>query len=144
MLLNSPSTEKIIDFYGLWKGYIDSMCTYVEKTIPQYHQSITNLSQEYIEAWKNFSCSAIDIQRSFATKIGISASMPDTATKIVNNIEQESKKIIDVQNKIAITSIDAAKQTVNTMSANSLEFAALNKNMSEMLPSFLTIPPTRS
>ena len=144
MLLNSQSTEKTIDFYGMWKGYTDNMCTYVEKTIPQYHQSITNLTQEYIEAWKNFSCSAIDIQRNFATKVGVCVNMPDTATKIANNIEQESKKMIDVQNKIAITSIDAAKQTVNIMNSNSLEFAALNRNMSEILPSFLTIPTTRS
>ena len=50
MLLNSTSTEKPIDFYGMWKGYTDNMCTYVEKAIPQYYQSITNLTHEYIEA----------------------------------------------------------------------------------------------
>ena len=68
--------------------------------------------------------------------------MPDVTTKIANNVEQESKKMIDVQNKIVIASIDVAKQTVSTLNANSNEFAALNRNMIEMLPSFLTIPTT--
>ena len=136
--MNNQTTENPLDFYGLWKGYTDSMYTYVEKTIPQYHQSITNLVQEYIEAWKNISCSAIDIQRSFAVKKGISVNLPDSAVKIAHDIEQESKKSIDVQNKVAIASINATQQTLNTMNANSLEFAALNKNILGMLP-FMTL-----
>ena len=51
-------------------------------------------------------------------------------------------RLIDAQNKIMIASIDTAKQTVNTLNTNSNEFAALNRNMIEMMPSFLAIPTT--
>ncbi|QLH07381.1 hypothetical protein [Nitrosopumilus ureiphilus] len=139
--MNNPNTEKPIDFYGMWKGYTDSIYTYVEKAIPQYHQSITNLAQEYIEAWKNISCSSIDIQRSFATKKGISPNLSDATLKIAHDIEHQSKKIIDVQNKVAIASIDATKQTLSTMNTNSNEFAALNRNIIEIWPS---LNPSRS
>ena len=127
-------TENLNDFYGLWKGYTDSIYTYVEKTIPQYHQSISNLYQEYLEICKNLACSAIDIQRGFATKAGIQASMPDAVIKIASDTKQESKTAIDVQNKITIASIDATKQSLNTLNANANEFVAINKNIIEMLP----------
>lgn len=125
----------------MWKGYTDNMYTYVEKTIPQYHQSITNLFQEYIETCKNISCSSIDIQKGFAVKAGASISLPQATIKIVNDIEKESKSSIDVQNKIAIASINAAKETMSTINANSSEFAALNKNIIEIFPSMI---PKRS
>ncbi len=133
--MSSQNTVKQNDFYGIWKEYTDNMYTYVEKTIPQYHQSITNLAQEYIEVWKNISCSTIDLQRNFATRKGTTANLPDSSVKIVHDIEEESQKIIDVQTKVAIASIDATKQALSTINANSGEFAKLNKNIIEMWPS---------
>ncbi|MHA7734746.1 hypothetical protein [Nitrosopumilus sp. S6] len=134
-------TTSSTDFYGLWKGYVDTMFTYVEKTIPQYHQSLTDLFQEYVESWRNVSCSAIDIQKGFANKVGISASMPDAAKKIGNDLEQESKTAIDVQNKIAIASINATKDSLHTMNVNSNEFATLNKDIIKEWPLMI---PSRS
>ena len=137
MLMSKPNTENSSDFFGMWRGYMDSMFTYVEKTIPQYHQSVTNLFQEYIESWKNISCTAIDIQKEFANKIGISATLPAASQKIGNEIEQESKTIVDVQNKIAIASINATKESLHTLNANSNEFATLNKNIVQSWPALI-------
>lgn len=140
MLLSSRSvTENTSNFYGLWRRYTDSIYTYAEKAIPQYHQSITSLIQESIEAWKNIVCSSIDIQRGFATKAGNKANMSDAAVKIADDITQESKVIIDVQNKIAIASIDATKQSLSTLNANANEFVAINKNIVEMLPTMALV-----
>ena len=141
MLLSKSVIENSNDFYGLWKGYTDNVFTYAEKTIPQYHQSITNLLQESVEIWKNMACSAIDFQKGFVTKTGIKTSVPESAIKIVNDITQESKTAIDVQHKIAITSIDAAKQSLSTINANASEFASINKDIVELLPSMV---PARS
>ena len=137
MLMSKPITENNSDFYGMWRGYMDNMFTYVEKTIPQYHQSVTNLFQEYVESWKNLSCTAIDIQKEFANKIGISATLPSASQKIGNDIEQESKTVVDVQNKIAIASINATKESLHTLNANSNEFATLNKNIIQSWPSLI-------
>ncbi|MCV0431372.1 hypothetical protein [Nitrosopumilus sp.] len=121
----------------MWKGYTDSIYTYVEKTVPQYHQSITNLFQEYIETCKNIACSSIDIQKGFASKIGNNARLSEATIKIVNDIERELKSSIDVQNKIAIASINATKETLSTINANSNEFASLNRHIVEVLPSMI-------
>ena len=138
LLLSSKSvTENTNDFYGLWKGHIDSIYTYVEKVIPQYHQSISNLYQEYLEVCKNLACSAIDIQRGFATRTGINPSMPDAAIKITSDAKQEAKTTIDVQNKIAIASMDAVKHALNALSTNASEFASLNGNIIKMWPSMI-------
>ena len=134
MLLSKSVIENTNDFYGLWKGYTDNMFTHIEKTLPQYHQSITNLLQESMEIWRNFACSSIDLQREFAVKTGSKVRMPESTIKIVHDITQESKTAIDVQNKIAIASIDATKQSLNTLNSNSAEFAAINKNLVELLP----------
>lgn len=137
MLMSKPNTENSSDFYGMWRGYMDNMFTYIEKTVPQYHQSVTNLFQEYIESWKNISCTVIDIQKEFANKIGISATLPVVSQKIGNEIEQESKTVIDVQNNIAIASINATKESLHTLNANSNEFATLNKNIVQSWPSLI-------
>ena len=139
--MDKPIIENKNDFFGMWKGYTDSMYTYVEKAIPQYHQSFTNLLQEYVETCKNIACSTIDIQREFAAKAGINASMSEATIKIVNDIEKESKSSVDVQNKVAIASINATKETLSTINANSNEFASLNKNIIDVLPSMI---PKRS
>ena len=108
----------------------DTLTAYTHMLKRPSHSIISqfsNLYQEYLEVCKNLVCSAIDIQRGFATRAGIQANMPDAAIKIASDTEQESKTVIDVQNKIAIASIDAAKQTLNTLNANASEFASLNK-----------------
>ena len=139
--MSKSVVENSNDFYGLWKGYTDNVFSYVESTVPQYHQSITNLLQETIEIWKNIACSAIEIQRGFVAKAGLKSNMPQSAVKIVDDITKESKTVIDVQNKIAIASIDASKQSLNTLNANASEFAAINKGIIELIPSMV---PARS
>lgn len=141
MKLDSPIIEEKNDFYGIWKGYTDNMYTYVEKTIPQYHQSITNLFQEYVETCKNIACSSIDLQKGFTVKSGMNANLPKSTINIVNDIEKESKSSIDVQSKIVIASINAAKETLSTINSNSHEFASLNKHIIEVFPSMI---PKRS
>ena len=137
-MLNSPVSESDSSLFGMWKGYLNEICTYVEKTVPQYHQSMTNLFQECVESWKNVSCTAIDFQKGFANKIGISANLPDAAKKIGHDLEQESKTVIDVNNKIAIASINATRDSLHTLNANSNEFATLNKNIIKEWPSMIS------
>ena len=124
------------DLFGIWRQYTDSICTYVEKTVPQYHQSISNLYQEYIEAWKNIACSAIDLQKGLANKAGMSTSIPDATLKIANDAENESKTAIDVQNKINIATIDAAKNSLSKLNATTNDMVSLNRNILQLWPSF--------
>ena len=67
--------------------------------------------------------------------------MPDAAIKITSDAKQEAKTAIDVQNKIAIVSMDAVKHALNALSTNASEFASLNRNIIEM---WLSMMPSRS
>ena len=139
--MSKSVSENSSDFYGLWKGYTESVFNNIERTIPQYHQSITNYLQESVELWKNIACSTLDIQSRFVKKAGLKTNMPDSAIKIVNDITKESTKAIDVQNKIAIASLDASKESLSTLNANAGEFSSINNEIIELLPSMV---PARS
>ena len=135
MLLSKSVSENSSDFYGLWRGYTESVFTNIERTIPQYHQSITNFLQESVEIWKNIACSSIDLQNRIVRNAGLKTNMPESAVKISRDITKESTKAIDVQNKIVIASIDATKESLGTLNANAGEFSSINNEIVDLLPS---------
>ncbi len=63
---NNENTSK--DVFSTWKQTSDKYFDAVEKVIPRYHQSVTSLQQEYIQACDNSIESTIDYQRKFANK----------------------------------------------------------------------------
>jgi len=97
--------------------------------VPRYHQSVTNAQQEYLEAVENVIDSTITLQKEFATKAGINVNVPSAALKVIRDSTEEIVKAYDVQNKIALASIDAAQQNIKTFNDNAKAFADLNKNI---------------
>ena len=131
---NVRSNQK--DIYSIWKDYVNTYYANLEKSIPQFHQSTTNLFQEYVEAWNNIAMSFIDIQKEYATKAGIKSNLPEDTIKAMNDTAEELNKSLGVQNKISITSLDAAKQNIRTLNDHSNAFADLNKSIaSSIIPS---------
>ena len=59
------------DVFSTWKQTSDKYFDAVEKAIPSYHQSVTSLQQEYIQACDNAIESTIEFQRKFANKTGV-------------------------------------------------------------------------
>ncbi|MDX1442080.1 MAG: hypothetical protein R3237_06450, partial [Nitrosopumilaceae archaeon] len=71
-------------------------------------------------------------------KTGLKTNMPESAIKIVNDLTKESTKAIDIQNKIAIASIDASKESLSTLNANAGEFSSINNEILELMPSVVS------
>ena len=136
--MSKSVSENPSDFYGLWRGYTESVISNIERAIPLYHQSITNYLQESAELWKNLACSTLDLQKGFVKKTGLKTNMPESAIKIVNDLTKESTKAIDIQNKIAIASIDASKESLSTLNANAGEFSSINNEILELMPSVVS------
>lgn len=113
------------DVYALYKYNADKFFDEVEKSIPQYHQSITNLQRSYAVAWKNTVESAISIQREFATKSGTNINVPQSVAKMMNDASEELIKTHAVQNKAFLAAIDATHQGVNTFNDNAKSFTGL-------------------
>jgi len=117
------------EIHAVYKHTADRFFEEVEKSIPQYQQSITNLQRAYTAAWQKVVDSTISIQREFATKSGINTSVPASMVKIVNDAAEEIIKAHAVQNKVVLAAIDTTQQGINTFNENAKAFTGLNQSV---------------
>ena len=134
---NSSSTSSK-DVFSTWKQTSDKYMDAVEKVIPSYHQSVTSLQQEYIQACENAIGSTIEFQRKFANKTGINTNVPEATLKAVRDTNEQVIKSFDVQSKIALATVDAARQNVQTFANNAKAVAELNNNVMQSWTSAIT------
>ena len=140
--MSKTTAQESKEIYTVFKQNIDKYFDGVEKTTPQYLQSITNLQQEYTAAWKNAIESVISLQQEFATKAGINTNVPAVVVKLINDTTEEMIKARTVQNKVVLAAIDTTKQNVKTFNDNAKAFAELNENVLQSWISACT--PTRN
>ena len=134
---NTDSTSSK-DVFSTWKQTSDKYMDAVEKVIPSYHQSVTSLQQEYIQACENAIDSTIEFQRKFANKTGINTNVPEATLKAVRDTNEQVIKSFDVQSKMALATVDAARQNVQTFANNAKAFAELNNNVMQSWTSAFT------
>ncbi|HLA21951.1 MAG TPA: hypothetical protein VJZ17_00730 [Nitrosopumilaceae archaeon] len=140
--MSKTTAQESKEIYTVFKQNIDKYFDEVEKTTPQYLQSVTNLQQEYTAAWKNAIESVISLQQEFATKAGINTNVPAVVVKLINDTTEEMIKARTVQNKVVLAAIDTTKQNVKTFNDNAKAFAELNENILQSWISACT--PTRN
>ena len=140
--MSKTTAQESKEIYTVFKQNIDKYFDEVEKTTPQYLQSITNLQQEYTAAWKNAIESVISLQQEFVTKAGINTNIPAVVVKLINDTTEEMIKVRTVQNKVVLAAIDTTKQNVKTFNDNAKAFAELNENILQSWISACT--PTRN
>ena len=138
---NTDSTSSK-DVFSTWKQTSDKYMDAVEKVIPSYHQSVTSLQQEYIQACENAIDSSIEFQRKFANKTGINTNVPEATLKAVRDTNEQVIKSFDVQSKMALAAVDAARQNVKTFTNNAKAFGEMNNNVMQSWIS--TFTPTRN
>ena len=129
------------DLFSIYQKNIDKMFYGVKKSVPKYHQSITNLQQEYFQAFENMVNFSIVLQKEFATKENIVSDVPSPALKMINDTTEEFVKIFSLQNQIAFASIDATQQNIQTFNDNIKSFVELNKNI---LQSWISVFTTKN
>jgi thiol-disulfide isomerase/thioredoxin len=117
------------DIFSLYKQNVDKYFENVEQSVPRYHQSITNVQQEYLHACENVIDSVISLQKEFANKAGLNTNVPEATLKVVRDITEETIKAFIIQNQVIIAAIDATHQNIKTFNDNSKSFADLNKNI---------------
>ncbi len=127
MSTQQPTSQK--DIFGVSQQNVDKYFNGIKQSVPRYHQSVTNVQQEYLEAWENVINSTIAFQKEYATKSGVNTNVPSATLKAIRDTNEEIVKAYDVQNKIALASIDATQQNIKTFNDNAKAFADLNKNI---------------
>ena len=139
MSKNEQSQNNPKDAFSIYQQNVDKVFTSIKQSVPQYHQSITNVQQEYLQAYENMVDSSITLQKEFAKKSGIAANIPEATLKVMRDTTEEFVKAASIQNQIALATIDATQQNIKTFNDNAKSFADLNKNiMQSWISAFAT------
>jgi len=117
------------DVFSTYQQNVDKLFTSIKQSVPQYHQSITNVQQEYLQAYENIVDSSFTMQKEFAMKSGIAANIPEATLKVLRDTTDEFVKATSMQNQIVLATIDATQQNIKTFNDNAKSFADLNKNV---------------
>ena len=125
----TEKTTNTKDVYGVSQQNVDKYFNGIKQQVPRYHQSVTNVQQEYLDACENIINSTITLQKEFARKAGITTNVPEAALRAIRDTTEEIVKASTIQNQIALATIDATQQNIKTFNDNAKAFADLNKNI---------------
>jgi hypothetical protein len=126
---NETTTKNSKDIFSVYQQNVDKLFNGIKQSVPQYHQSITNVQQEYLQAYENIVDSTITLQREYAKKAGIATNIPEATLKVIRDTTEEFVKTASIQNQVALATIDATQQNIKTFNDNAKSFADLNRNI---------------
>ena len=141
MSKNETTQTKSKDVFSVYQENVDKLFNGIKQSVPQYHQSITNVQQEYLQAYENVVDSSITLQKEYVEKAGIAADIPDATLKVIHNVTEEFVKVASVQNQMVLATMDATQQNIKTFNDNAKSFADLNRNI---LQSWISVFTTKT
>ena len=135
----TPGNSK--DLFSTYQENVDKIFNGIKQSVPQYHQSITNVQQEYLQAYENVVDSAITLQKEYVKKTGIAANIPEATLKVIHDTTEEFVKVTSIQNQVVLATMDATQQNIKTFNDNAKSFADLNRNI---LQSWISVFTTKN
>jgi len=141
MSKNETTQKNTKDVFSAYQENVDRLFNGVKQSVPQYHQSITNVQQEYLQAYENMVDSSITLQKEYVKKTGIAADIPEATLKVIHDTTEEFVKAASIQNQIALATIDVTQQNIKTFNDNAKSFADLNRNI---LQSWISVFTTKN
>ncbi len=115
--------------FSVYEENVDKLFSGIRHSVPQYHQSITNVQQEYLQAYENIVDSTFALQKEFAKKAGITNYIPQATLKVIHDTTEEFVKVASIQNQMTLATMDATQQNIKTFNDNAKSFADLNRNI---------------
>jgi hypothetical protein len=125
----NEQTPETKDMFSVYQENVDKIFSGIRHSVPHYHQSITNVQQEYLQAYENIVDSTITLQKEYAKKAGVATNIPQTTLKVIHDTTEEFVKATSIQNQITLATIDATQQNIKTFNDNAKSFADLNRNI---------------
>ena len=129
MSKNETTQGNSKDVFSVYQENVDKLFNGIKQSVPQYHQSITNVQQEYLQAYENVVDSVITLQKDYVKKAGIATNVPEATLKVIHDTTEEFVKASSIQNQVALVTIDATQQNIKTFNDNAKSFADLNRNI---------------
>jgi len=117
------------DIFAVYKQNVDKYFNGIKQSVPQYHQSVTNVQQEFLQACENLITSTITLEKEYARKAGVATNVPEATLKVIRDTTEEVVKVASINNQVALAAIDATQQNIKTFNDNAKSFVDLNKNI---------------
>ena len=117
------------DPFSVYQQNVEKLFNGIRQSVPQYHQAITNVQQEFLQAYENVADSTISIQKEYAKKACVATNIPEATLKVIRDTTEEISKAASIQNQVALATIDATQQNIKTFNDNAKSFADLNRNI---------------
>ena len=117
------------DPFSVYQQNVEKFFNGIRQSVPQYHQAITNVQQEFLQAYENIADSTITLQKEYAKKAGVAANIPEASLKVIQDTTEEIVKASSIQNQVTLATIDATQQNIKTFNDNAKSFADLNRNI---------------
>jgi rRNA maturation endonuclease Nob1 len=127
--LNKIEQKKPKDLFSIYQENVNKFFKSIRSSVPRYHQSITNVQQEFIQAYENVIDSSVALQKEYARKTGVVTNIPETAIKVIQNTVEDIAKTTSIQNQVALVTLDATQQNIKTFNDNAKSFTELNQNI---------------
>ena len=124
-------TESSKDIFTLYKQNIDEFFAGMVKFLPNYHQSITSLQEEWLQTCENTIKSVVSMQQEFTNRAGINTTIPEVMLQAIRNANDEILKAYSVQTHAALTAIDVTRQNIKAFNDGTGFFAGMSKNVAQ-------------
>ena len=124
---NQPKQSK--DAFTIYKQNVNKMFNGIRQSVPQYHQAITNVQQEYLQACENITNSMFEFQKDVARKSGMPTGIPEATVRVMDDTTEEITKASSINNQVILATIDATQQNIKTFNDNAKSFASLNRDI---------------
>jgi len=131
-------SEPAQDFFAVYKQNVEKYFETVENSIPKYYQTLTELQQEFLQAWENMFNASISVQKEFVSKTGLNVNQSTAASKFVSDTTEAAIKARTVRDQIILTTIDTTKENVKEWNKRSQEFADFNRKIMQSWVSSFT------
>jgi prefoldin subunit 5 len=125
------------DFFATYKQNVEKYFEHMENSIPKYYQTLTELQQEFLQAWENIFTASISVQKEFVSKTGLNVNQT-AAAKFVSDTTEAAIRARKVRDQIILTTIDTTKENVKEWNKRSQEFADLNRKIMQSWVSSFT------
>jgi hypothetical protein len=136
----SKTANKSNDLFSECKKRTEEFFNEIEKSTPIYHQTATDIQQNFLESWKNVIFSSITLQQEFAAKAGLNVNTDKETLETIRNITKQAVDAYQSQNKFTVDASYATNNMFDAFNENTRTLASLSENILELMSSAMKKP----
>lgn len=127
--MSKQITQTQEDVYGICKQNVEKYFESLEKTIPQFCDSIADIQGELLKGYKNIIKSSISLQQELAKETGTNTELSESARNSIVDINKQLIKVNSTHDQMLQTTNDMINQNIRTWNDNANAFTDLSRNI---------------